>query len=237
MPSSSRLGAPAYFVSFLTAYALIVSLFVPAAIRPARASSASARAKPNVSVPTANSGAQEGGRRERELLVRFRAGVSEQDKSATIASHGSRRKKRLRGDSEIEKLELPAGQDPEVAAQQLRLNPAVEFVEPNFLIRPDDLRLDAGNARRLTPQPFQPSVSDSLNPFPTGSSFGDSNSKAGFSASNSLMASLALQPQGPQVDDPRSGEQWALSNTGQSGGQFGSDIRVATACKQRPVRS
>jgi subtilisin family serine protease len=29
--------------------------------------------------------------------------------------------------------------------------------------------------------------------------------------------------------DPRFGEQWALRNTGQGGGQFGSDINVTTA--------
>ena len=75
-----------------------------------------------------------------ELLVRFRESVPEQDRANALAAHGSRRKKQLRGQSGIEKLELTAGQDVETAAIQLRLNPAVEFAEPNFLIKPDELR-------------------------------------------------------------------------------------------------
>ena len=42
------------------------------------------------------------------------------------------------------------------------------------------------------------------------------------------MAPLA-QGSGTQPDDLRFNEQWALSNTGQAGGQFGSDIGVTTA--------
>jgi RHS repeat-associated protein len=77
----------------------------------------------------------------------------------------------LRGESSVEKLEVLGGQDLETTALQLRLNPEVELVEPNFLIRKDDI--DPG--------------------------------------------------------DPKFGDQWALRNTGQSGGQFGSDTHVATA--------
>jgi hypothetical protein len=66
---------------------------------------------------------------------------------------------------------LPAGQDPFTTAAEMRLNPQVEFAEPNFLIEKSD----------LTP------------------------------------------------NDPSFNEQWALSNTGQSGGQFGSDIAANAA--------
>ncbi len=45
----------------------------------------------------------------------------------------------------------------------------------------------------------------------------------------SLPPSLPSQSPGRQPNDPRFNEQWALSNTGQSGGQFGSDIGVTTA--------
>jgi len=110
-------------------------------------------------------------RREGEILIRFRAGVSEQNKDTIRMSHGARRKKQLRGESSVEKLEVINGHSVETAALQLSLNPDVEFAEPNFLISKDDVG----------------------------------------------------------TSDPRFAEQWALRNTGQSGGQFGSDINVTTA--------
>src|SRR5258705_1169779 len=106
--------------------------------------------------------------RSNELLVRFRAGASQQDKDTVIATQGARRKKQLRGESGVEKLELPGGRDVRTAAQQFMLNPQVEFAEPNFLISKDDL----------------------------------------------------------SPNDPRFNEQWALRNTGQNGGQYGSDVDV-----------
>ncbi len=112
-------------------------------------------------------------RREGELLVRFRAGIPEQQKELIVASHGARRKKILRGESGIEKLELSPGQDVQGVALQVMLDPAVEFAEPNFLISHDQL--------------------------------------------------------GPTPNDPRFNEQWSLRNTGQGGGQFGSDIGAAGA--------
>jgi subtilisin family serine protease len=77
--------------------------------------------------------------REGELLVRFRAGVSEKDKDTIVATQGARKKKRLAGESGIEKLELPWDRDLRTTALQLLLNPQVEFAEPNFLISKDDL--------------------------------------------------------------------------------------------------
>ncbi len=105
--------------------------------------------------------------------MRFRGGIPEQQKDLIVASHGARRKKILRGESGIEKLELSPGQDVQGAALQVMLDPAVEFAEPNFLISHDQL--------------------------------------------------------GPTPNDPRFNEQWSLRNTGQNGGQFGSDIGVAGA--------
>jgi hypothetical protein len=75
--------------------------------------------------------------REGELLVRFRAGVSSRDKDTIIATHGARKKSDLRGESDVEKLEV--GRDPRTVALEFLLNPAVEFAEPNFLIAKDDL--------------------------------------------------------------------------------------------------
>ena len=109
--------------------------------------------------------------RDTELLVRFRAGVSPSVKDTILATHGGRRKKYLRGESGIEKLELSAGRDVKMTALQLSMESQVEFAEPNFLISKDN----------LTP------------------------------------------------NDPQFEQQWALRNTGQEGGQFGSDIKATTA--------
>ena len=109
--------------------------------------------------------------REGELLVRFRDGVPQKDKETIAAAHGARRKKQLEGDSNLEKLELPAGRDAKAAAANLLLNPQVQFAEPNFLISKED----------LTP------------------------------------------------NDPQFKQQWALQNTGQNGGQYGSDIKAGKA--------
>lgn len=115
--------------------------------------------------------------RNDEVLVRFRKGVSQNDKDVVAATHSARRKKQLRGESGIEKLELTNGGDAANVALQLSLNPSVEFAEPNFLIAKDQL--------------------DSTTP-----------------------------------TDPRFSEQWALTNTGQNGGQYGSDIGVTTAWRK-----
>jgi len=105
------------------------------------------------------------------LLVRFRAGASQPSRDIVLASHGVRRKRQLRGESGVEKLEVLGGQNPETVAQLLSLQPEVELAEPNFLIAKDQLA----------------------------------------------------------TSDPQFPDQWALRNTGQSGGQFGSDINVTTA--------
>ena len=105
-----------------------------------------------------------------ELLVKFRSSVSPQLRDALIASIGARRRSPLRGQSNLEKLELN-GTDPFLVALQLRQHPAIEFAEPNFVI----------NQAEIVP------------------------------------------------DDPEFSQQWGMRNTGQNGGQYGSDINVANA--------
>jgi thermitase len=112
--------------------------------------------------------------RKGELLIRFRGGLSQIEKDTIMATSGARLKKELRGESEIEKLEVNDNDDAATAALQLSLNPSVEFAEPNFLIAKDQL--------------------DSVLP-----------------------------------NDPRFPEQWALKNTGQNNGQYGSDIGTTNA--------
>lgn len=103
--------------------------------------------------------------------MRFRAGVSQRDKSTVIASHGAKKTKGLQGESGIFKLELETGRDARTVALQMLLTGQVEFAEPNFLISKDDA----------------------------------------------------------VANDSRFTEQWALRNTGQNGGQFGSDVNAIGA--------
>ncbi len=147
-------------------YALIVVLCAPFG---AAATTNKNPRKPAIS--TGQASQRIAASRPGEVLVRFREGVSLQAQDVLLATHGARRQKALRGESRVEKVELPAGQDPFTAAAQLRLNPQVQVAEPNFLVEKSD----------LTP------------------------------------------------NDPSFDEQWALNNTGQNGGQFGSDIDATAA--------
>jgi hypothetical protein len=107
-----------------------------------------------------------------EVLVRFKGGSSENLKNIVAATYRVGRKKQLRGESAIEKLDVLSGDDAASVAAQLKLNPQIEFAEPNFII---------------------------------------------------TKAQVNATP-----NDPRFSEQWAIKNTGQNGGQYGSDIGVAT---------
>jgi RHS repeat-associated protein len=224
------------FLSCFVSYVLLILICAPFGFSSIgkRATKARTRISP-VSWPSPQT---RGEHRSGELLVRFRAGTSEQDKSVVLLSQGAQRKKQLRGDSGIEKLEVAAGQDPETAAQVMRLNPLVEFAEPNFLIAHDQLKADLGTnvAGRFArdgvrfdllgrpmsdPSQTSPTTPQPLNQQWATSSGADSNLKG---------ASKFLNPQNELVpNDSRFAEQWALRNTGQSGGQFGADINVTAA--------
>lgn len=155
------------FFSLFISYALVITLFAPFAIRRVKAEPS---AQPRLSAPTTPA-KEKGGRREGELLVRFREDISEQDRNTLVGSHRGRRARKLRGESRLEKVELQAGQDPQAVAVELRTNPAVERAEPNFLISHDE----------------------------------------------------------GVPNDTRLHEQWALRNTGASGGQIGADINAMPA--------
>ncbi len=124
-------------------YSLLLSLCTPFQVRSATPVAGGVR-HAFAATPGRPTG-QRGARRDGELLVRFRRNVSEQEKEEIATSKGARRGGRFRGASRIDKLSLPAGHDPEMLATELRLNPAVEFAEPNYLIKrnevtPDDPR-------------------------------------------------------------------------------------------------
>jgi RHS repeat-associated protein len=125
--------------ALLISYALTLSLVAPFSVRRTEAATASSVGKKQSNLLSSKPLAQKSGKRQGELLIRFREGVSEQDKNALVNSKGLRRKNKLRGNSRIEKLELSAGQEPAALAEQLLHLPAVEFAEPNYLISRDEI--------------------------------------------------------------------------------------------------
>ena len=154
--SSFRSGS-SVTISLYLSYLLIILLCTPFTIS-ARSNSPTRSATLTQEQPAASF-------RPGELLIRFRDGASVKDRQTIMATHGLRAKKQLRGDSAVQKVELTNGRDARTAANELLVDPQVEFAEPNFLISKED----------LTP------------------------------------------------NDPQFNEQWSLHNTGQNGGQFGSD--------------
>ena len=215
-------------ISFLICSSLVFILCVPWTPRAsARPESPKGNGSPLTLAPNQGSSRHRSG----ELLVRFRAGTSEPDKETTIAAHGARRQRQLSGESGVEKLELPTGQDPESVSRLLKLNPAVELVEPNFLINQDELHPELTGASNIRGPHFPSSgLMGITEPDPNPSRVGEFDPFARLTNPNPGMA--ATTPQvfpGAQPNDPRFAEQWALRNTGQNSGQFGSDINVATA--------
>jgi subtilisin family serine protease len=207
------------YLCLLVSYALLISLLVPSVLTRVSARSVvanSARASQDVNREAARAG---------ELLIKFRAGTAETDKNAVALSHGVRRSKKLRGDSDIEKLDVPAGLTPEAFALQLASEPAVEFAEPNFLIARDQFKspgLAGGLAAGMpSGNPAASTLQSSL------------NQQMGAPGAAYLNLANSANFQNPQNElgptDPRFNEQWALRNTGQSGGSFGSDIGVTAA--------
>ena len=125
------------FTCFLLSYLMIVS---SGFLLPLRAeTSTRSVAKPVKTTKTPQPRKKKGGRREGELLVRFKANASQHDIDALLAGRGAVRGKRLKGGSRLNKLLLQSGRDPETLAIELAGNPAVESVEPNYLISKDDL--------------------------------------------------------------------------------------------------
>jgi len=101
-------------VVVLLSYVLVLSLLTPFAI--------SGESAPAVKSPY-SIGREPAAYREGELLVRFRAGVSQRDIDTIIATHSARKKKQLAGGSGVEKLELRAGHDPSTTALEMLLHP------------------------------------------------------------------------------------------------------------------
>jgi RHS repeat-associated protein len=138
-----------HILCLLLSYTLFISCCVPFVIRSVAAASRGEKKASALSVKTpggpgtgVSKSQHQSGRRDGEVLVRFRQNVSEQEKTALVGSKGARRNHQLHGGSGVEKLELTTGQSPESLAVELMAHPAVEFAEPNFLIKRDDITPD-----------------------------------------------------------------------------------------------
>ncbi|HKG45448.1 MAG TPA: S8 family serine peptidase [Pyrinomonadaceae bacterium] len=77
------------------------------------------------------------GRRERELLIRFRRNASLEEQRSVVALIGSREFIPLRGKSRVVRVVLGPGQKLESAALALQNQSSVEAAEPNYLIYQD----------------------------------------------------------------------------------------------------
>ncbi|HEV7745767.1 MAG TPA: S8 family serine peptidase [Pyrinomonadaceae bacterium] len=128
------------FLSLFLLYGFVISLVALPLPRHAIASPVGkvnpGNSRPGPLAATPVQGSQH---RSGELLVRFRSGLAQQNKDTVMAAHGARRKRLLRGESTVEQLEVLGGQNVETVALQMSLNPDVEFAEPNFLIRKDQV--------------------------------------------------------------------------------------------------
>lgn len=135
-----RLTTPkysSYFFCFLLAYSLILSMVAPFAVRKAKAASDTSKA----AAPSKATKSQKKkvGRRDAQVLVRFRNDASLQDKQAFVSALGAKSARRLRGSSFAYLIYLAEGQSPEAAAAQLLLNPVIQMAEPNYLISRDEV--------------------------------------------------------------------------------------------------
>ena len=139
-PTTSRYASVC--LSLFFSYALLISniaAFTPKAVHAAPATRPlplrSQTANPSYSTNTNAfaQGANSSPSREGEVLVRFRTVATEHDKNVIALTHNAERKK-LKGDSGIEKLRSGAGQSAQSLVLALLQQPAVEFAEPNFLI-------------------------------------------------------------------------------------------------------
>ena len=111
---------------------LCLSLLASSAPPPSSAATTSGAAPTAGVVPVAARGAES---RPGELLVRFRDGVPEHEREAVVGLRGGRRRGALRGVSGVERVEVAAARTLELIAAELSQLPAVEYAEPNFIIR------------------------------------------------------------------------------------------------------
>jgi hypothetical protein len=109
------------FLSCFVSYVMLILFCAPFSLSAPGGRARKVRSSSPVSRPSPQT---RGGHRSGELLVRFRSGVTEQDKAIVFLSNGAQRQKQLRGESGIEKLSIPAGQDPDSNRADNAIEPA-----------------------------------------------------------------------------------------------------------------
>lgn len=133
-------------VSLFLAYTFVVILCIPAG-RPTASASSGLTNPRKSSGPLLNSpnrirvyaqNSPRSGRRERELLIKFRRNASLDEQRSILASIGARDFKSLRGKSQVVRVILNQSQTIESAALSLQNQPLVEAAEPNYLIYQDN---------------------------------------------------------------------------------------------------
>src|SRR5688500_220584 len=128
------------FLSLSLVYLIVISLCLQPATPAAAALSSTRPTNPSglqpnsplrIRVPAPNV-TPRSGRRERELLIRFRRGASQADQKFVADLIGAREITELRGKSRIVRVVLGPGQTLESAALILQNQPQVEMAEPNY---------------------------------------------------------------------------------------------------------
>ena len=144
------------FLSLFLAYTIVLTLCFSTSKHAAKAaadltkvrkgSQSQANSPKRIRIESQNS--PRSGRRQRELLIRFRPNASLEDQRAVAASIGARQFSQLRGKSRLVRVVVGPAQTIESAALSLQNQPLVEAAEPNYLIYQDR----AGHPK--SPQPF-----------------------------------------------------------------------------------
>ncbi|HEX8500465.1 MAG TPA: S8 family serine peptidase [Pyrinomonadaceae bacterium] len=132
--------SPLRLISIALCCLLNAPYFLPLSTR-AKASPAAVEAAGAPSAPRRPVKAQ-ASRRPGELLARFRGEAPERGIAALAAELGLTRAGRLRGASGVERLSLAGGGDVDSVLPALRSSELVEFAEPNFVIKADQLTPD-----------------------------------------------------------------------------------------------
>ena len=133
------------FLSLSLAYMIVITLCLPPSTptavssnpaRTNRLSTTGLNSPRRITVPLQNT--PRSGRREGELLIRFRRSASLAEQNSVAASIGAREFRVLRGKSGIVKVVLGRSQTIESAALALQNQPLVQAAEPNYVIYQDN---------------------------------------------------------------------------------------------------
>jgi thermitase len=139
-PRLTQTSAFIRLVCLLVCYSLVTPLpaFTLRSVPTARAAAPAKSPVNTKNIPLkANQVEQKARWRDGELLVRFHEHAPVSKLNQLIRANGAQWNGQLRGQSNIEKLRLTAGLDPETVAATFRTSALVDFAEPNYVITAD----------------------------------------------------------------------------------------------------